>query len=178
MSQKAIVVYNSTYGSTQKYAKWIAINLQADLLKSGDVKPQTLTKYDTIIYGGSLHAVGIKGVSLITKNIKNLSGKNIIVFSVGCSPAKEKSIQAVVEHNFPGELKNYVKHFYFRGAFDFTKLNFIDRMMMNMLHKQLSSIKRPLNEDEKGLLECYEKPIDWTDESSISPLIEYVKNEI
>jgi len=51
-------------------------------------------------------------------------------------------------------------------------------MMMNMLHKQLSSIKRPLNEDEKGLLECYEKPIDWTDESSISPLIEYVKNEI
>lgn len=46
--------------------------------------------------------------------------------------------------------------------------------MRNMLKKS----KKPLTEDAKQLLECYEKPTDWTDESSIISLIEYVKSTV
>lgn len=176
--KKSIVVYHSTYGSTKKYAQWIAKSLGADISASGEVKPKTLATYDTIIYGGSLHAGSISGFSLIKKNLNTLSGKKLVVFLVGCSSVDEKAIQTVVDHNFTGELKNAIHHFYFRGAFDFKKLNFIDRIMMNMMRNVLKKSKKPLTEDQKELLACYEKPIDWTDESLIIPLIEYVKSEV
>ena len=174
MSNSTIVVYNSAYGSTEKYAQWIANNLQADIKKSSDVAPRDLANYDTVVYGGSLHAVGIKGIKLITRNIDMFSGKKLVVFSVGCSPANEETIKSVEKHNFPGELGARVKHFYLHGAFDYSKLKFSDRIMMNMLRIMLKSKKETLTDGQKGLLALYETPDDWTDESTIKPLIAYL----
>lgn len=176
MSKKTILIYNSTYGSTEKYARWIAKRLDADLSTSKNFKPDSFDKYDIIIYGGSLHAAGIKGFSLITKNYERLRNKIVIVFAVGCSPVKEKTLQDVIQHNFIGELKDKLRLFYFRGAFDYSKMNFIDRTMMKMMRKMITSHKEPLTDDEKSLLDCYESPIDWTNEDAIEPLIDYVKN--
>lgn len=176
MPGKTIVIFSSKYGSTEIYARWIAHRLNADIFRTGDVKPKDLTRYDIIIFGGSLHAMGIKGISLIKKNFELLKGKKLAVFAVGCSPVNEENFRNIQEHNFPRELSKQIHLFYFRGKFDYEHLNFIDRTMMNMLRNMLLKRKVPLTDDEKALVECYEKPADWTDEKSIEPLIEYVKH--
>jgi hypothetical protein len=42
-----------------------------------------LTTYDTLVYYGSLHAVGINGVKFISKNINKLKNKRLVVFASG-----------------------------------------------------------------------------------------------
>jgi menaquinone-dependent protoporphyrinogen IX oxidase len=174
MSDKTIVIYKSKYGSTKKYAEWIAAELSADIRSRSEVKLDDLNGYGTIIYGGSLHAVGISGLELIKRNLENLHNKKIIVFSVGAAPIKEETIKAVIEANFGREERTKIKFFALRGAFNYGKLNLVDKTLMFLLKLKLT-IKKPedLDDDSRGLLESYEKPADFTDKASIKPLVNY-----
>ena len=67
-----IVIYRSKYGSTKKYAEWIAEELGCNILEFKEAKIENLMKYDTIIYGGGLYAEVINGVYLLTKNFDKL----------------------------------------------------------------------------------------------------------
>lgn len=171
-----IVIYKSKYGSTKRYAQWIAEDTGADLREVSEIKTEDLERYETIVFGGSLHAVGIKGIKIITDNFDKLNNKKIVVYGVGASPVKEEPIKAVVEANFKGEMRNKIKFFYLRGAFNYEKLSVGDKMLMNALKLKIKSKKEEeLDEDSKGLLECYDHPADWTDRKDIDPLVEYIK---
>jgi len=80
-----VVVYKSKYGSSEKYAKWIAEALSADIFKSNEIKPDKLEAYTTIIYCGGLYVGGILGFSLIKNNYSKLRDKKLIVAAVGAT---------------------------------------------------------------------------------------------
>ena len=84
-----MVVYKSKYGSTEKYAHWIAEDVKADIFKADNVKLDILLDYDTIVYCGGLYAGGILGFSLIKKNYAQLKNKKIIIVAVGATLKKE-----------------------------------------------------------------------------------------
>ncbi|MEG0772473.1 flavodoxin domain-containing protein [Clostridium sp.] len=173
--KKVLVIYKSKYGSTKKYAQWIAEATMGDLIEVSKVKTKELQKYDTIVFGGFLHAVGINGVKIITANYKKIMDKKIIVFAVGCSPHKSEDVEKVFAANFKGDIKENINCFYLRGAFNYGNLDFIDKMMMNVLKVKLKNIKeKERNEDVKGLLECYDNPMDWTDIKAIKPIIQCI----
>lgn len=172
---KVLVIYKSKYGSTKRYAKWIAEGVNGDLIESSKVKSEDLKKYDTIVFGGFLHAVGISGVKIITENFKNIADKSLIVFAVGCTPEREKDIEKVFSANLKGEMRGKIQCFYLRGAFNYENLDFVDKMMMNALKIKLKKIKEEdLDEDAKGLLECYDNPVDWTDKKFIQPIVKCI----
>ena len=77
------MIYKSISGFTKKYAEWIAEELKADLLEYKNTNIDQLRIYDLIIFGGSLHAVGISGVNIIKKNLHILTDKKIIIFTTG-----------------------------------------------------------------------------------------------
>jgi len=172
-----VVVYNSKYGSTRRYAEWIAAATQADLLESSKAGLEDLLRYQAIVYGGSLHAVGIKGVKLITGNFGKLKDKRLIVFCVGASPAQPEAVRKVREHNFTREQQERIGFFFLRGAFNYDKLSAGDKILMGMLKASLKMRKEEdLDEDSKGLLACYDKPADWTDPKAVDPIIELLKS--
>ena len=79
---KIVVVYKSKYGSTKKYAEWIAKAAHADLFPCSKISIEKLMEYDTIIYGGGLYMVGIIGFSLIRDNFDKLKKqKSYCIFS-------------------------------------------------------------------------------------------------
>src|SRR5512147_1484648 len=86
---KALVLYQTTSGYTKKYAQWISEALAADLSEAKNFNTSKLIDYDLIIFGGSLHAVGISGVKIIKENLPRLANKKIVVFAVGASPPRE-----------------------------------------------------------------------------------------
>ena len=81
-TNKTIVIYKSKYGSTKQYAKWIAQEVKGDLFENSEVDVSDLQDYDNIVLGGSLHAVGIKGVKVLTENFDRLKDKQLIVLSL------------------------------------------------------------------------------------------------
>lgn len=173
---KTAVIYNSKYGSTKRYANWIADEIHADLFEDSEIKINDLSQYNTIVFGGSLHAVGIKGIKLITKNFEILQDKKIIVFAVGCSPAHKEALEQVYNHNFNNTFNGTVHFFYLRGAFNYNDLSAADKLMMNALKAKIKMKKEnELDEDAKNLLACYNHPADWTDKKAILPIVECIK---
>lgn len=63
--------------------------------------------------------------------------------------------------------------FYLRGGFDFDKLTAKDKVLMKMLKVKLQKTKER-TEDEQGMLDAYDTPVDFSDKENIRPLIEFV----
>jgi len=172
---KTIVVYKSKTGFAKKYAQWIEEDLSADIFDASEVTINMLTTYDTIIYGGSLYAGGINGVKLITQNIEKLKNKKVVVFATGVSPAREDDINEVISKNFTEEQQKYIKFFYLRGGFNYSKLKPLDKVFMTLLKWKIKSKKKEeLTNDEIGMLAVYDKPTDYTMRKNIDKIITYV----
>ena len=175
MPNNTVVIYKSKYGSTRRYAQWIAEEAPADLLEHAAVQVDDLLKYDTIVYGGGLYAVGILGLSLIKKHLSQLHGKKIIIFSVGAAPPRESGIKDVMDGNFSHEMRSAVHYVPLRGGFDYDKLSFIDKILMSLLKVKIRR-KKPENRtaDEKGMLASYDHPVDFTKKSAIQPILDLI----
>lgn len=173
---KTLVSYKSKTGFTKKYAEWIAKELSADLIDASEVTASMLSDYDCVIYGGGLYAVGINGIKLIKQNLDQLQGKKVIVFATGMSPLRQAVIQEVMDKNFTPEQQDLIRFFYFRGGFDYRKLNPLDKLLMNLLRLCIQWKKKrgkELNPDERGILEIFSEPTDYTNQSSIEKLVAY-----
>ncbi len=172
---KTVVIYKSKTGFTKKYAEWIAEGLSADIFDVSNVDANIVTAYDTVIYGGSLYAVGIIGVKYITQNMDKLKDKKIVVFATGASPSSKEVISEVRNKNFTPEEQKHIQFFYLRGGFDYSKLNPFDKVLMTLLKWKIK-MKKELTTDGKGMLAMYDKPIDFTIKKNIDKIITYVNS--
>ncbi|MFT4104343.1 MAG: flavodoxin domain-containing protein [Lacrimispora sp.] len=172
MSKKILVAYTSKYGSTRKYAEWIASSLKADLFTAKAVKAKTLSRYDVVIYGGGLYAGGIAGVKLITKN----PCKNLIVFTVGLANPNTTDYSAIINKNFTPGLLAKTKLFHLRGGIDYNKLSPVHKVMMAMMKGMIQ--KKPESEreaEDREFLDTYNSKVNFEDKQTIDSLIAYVK---
>ncbi|MDO5558921.1 MAG: flavodoxin domain-containing protein [Oscillospiraceae bacterium] len=168
---KTIVAYKSKSGFTKTYAQWIARELGCDLKENPALSD--ISDYDTVIYGGGLYACNINGMRLITGNMNKLRDKNLIIFAVGSNPGREENIKKLWDFALTPDQRKVIKTFYLRGGFDYSKLSSTNKVLMSLLKKRLEHMSDP-GEDEKGLLEAYNKPQDFTDKENIKAVTEYV----
>jgi menaquinone-dependent protoporphyrinogen IX oxidase len=167
------VIYRSISGFTKKYAEWIAKECNADIYDAKEFSAQKLSEYSTIIFGGSLHAVGITGIKLVKENLPRLTNKKIVVFAVGASPPKEGIVSEIMGNNFSSDEQSNLKLFYLRGGFDFDKLDFSNKVIMALFKVRLR-LKKNKSSDEIGMLAAYSKPMDFTRKENIKQLVDYV----
>lgn len=179
--KKTVVVYQSKYGATQKYANWIAEELSCDIFERKNTKPKDLMSYDTIVYGGGLYAGGVSGIDLLIKNYSKLCDKNIILFTCGLADPTDKSntnnIRKSLGKVLTPQMQEHIKIFHLRGAIDYSELSFVHKSMMAMLHKMISKKEyNSLRNEDKEMLATYGKTVDFTDKSTIFPIIDYVQS--
>ena len=175
--KKVAVVYKSKYGSTEKYAKWIAEDTCADIFKVSEIKADRLKEYDTIVYCGGLYAGGMLGFSFIKNNYNKFCSKKLIVVAVGATLKKDEAIEEVKNKNITDEMKDKVQFFLLRGGLNYKKMNAIDRLLMFMLIKSVKSKKtEDLDDDIKGMIATYGKVVDFTNKNAITPIINAVNS--
>jgi menaquinone-dependent protoporphyrinogen IX oxidase len=170
---RTIVVYKSISGYTRKYAEWIAEALGADIREVGKSKAGEVSNYDTIVFGGSLHAVGINGIGFIKRNWKSLAKKRLIVFATGASPSREEIPEIVLAANFTDEERGRIRFFYLRGGFDYSKLDPANKVLMKLLRLKIKS-KREADRspDERGMLAAFDRPVDFTKRENIAAIVD------
>ena len=169
--KKAVVIYRSKSGYTKKYAEWIAQESGAELRDARYIKKNELAEYDTIVFGGALYAAGINGIRIIKNNFDVLAGKKIIVFTLGATPVRESIRQQVMKSNFSPSQLETLSFFMLRGGFDFDRLTVLDRVFMILLKIKLKSKKNP-TADERGMLQSYSTPVDFTNKKQIEPILD------
>lgn len=172
---RGIILYQSKYGATKKYADWLVEETGYDCIETKDAKVANLQNYDVIILGGGVYASGIAGLQFIKKNIGRLGNKKIVVFAVGASPYDEKAIMQIRKMHFKDELCN-IPLFYCRGAWDEEKMKFTDRTLCKMLQKVVAK----QNPDEyepwqKALMCAAGQKCDWTDKAYLEALLKYIE---
>lgn len=174
---KGIILFQSKYGATERYAKWLQEELGYDCIQTKDAKLNLVLEYDNIILGGGVYASGIAGLSFLKKNIANLKGKKVAVFCAGASPYDEKAIKQVRELHFKAELCE-VPLFYCRGAWNEEAMTFTDRTLCRMLQKSVAK-KDPATYEpwEEALMTAAKGPQDWTDKRNLEQLINYMRTQ-
>lgn len=172
MSNRILVAYTSKYGSTRKYAKWIAAELNADLFPAEKVRPKVLSQYNVVIYGGGLYAGGIAGVKLVTQN----PCKNLIVFTVGLAEPSSTDYSAIINKSFTPELQAKTKFFHLRGGIDYKKLGPVHKVMMAMM-KSMTQRKTESEREAEDIefLNTYNSKVNFEDKQNIGSVIAYVK---
>ena len=174
---KTVVIYRSKSGFTRKYAEWIACDLGADLFDCRKIQTRTLSDYDVIVFGGSLHKGDINGISLITRNLALLSEKRVIVFVTGGSLPREGIEEEILGANFNADERKRVRLYYYRGGMDVGKLGILDRlMMMGKRRKLMRENPSDLTETDRAFLGAFEKPADGTDKTVIAPLVAFARS--
>ena len=173
--KKGIILYQSKYGATEKYARWLQEETGFDIIKTKDADISSLLEYDAIILGGGVYASGIAGISFFRKNKRTLEGKKAAVFCVGASPYDEKAISEIKEHNLKNDLKD-IPVFYGRGAWDERKMSLVDRTLCRMLQKSVAK-KDPADYEPwmEALMCAAGQCCDWTVQRYLEPLMEYLK---
>jgi len=170
------VIYKSRYGFTKKYAEWIAKELGAELRDAANTKPADLQAYDVILYGGGLYAGVVNGLSLLTKSFESIADKSLYLFTVGAADVTDEQntnhIRAAINKVLTPEMQRKIKVYHFRGGIDYPRLNFVHRLMMGAMIKRLK--KKPESEwrrEDKEFIETYGQIVDFSDKTSIEPLI-------
>lgn len=172
---KGIILYQSKYGATKKYADWLQEETGFDCIETKKATVSLVQNYDVIILGGGVYASGIAGLHFLKKNINYVLDKKIAVFAVGASPYDEKAIMQARELHFKDAMER-IPLFYCRGAWDEDKMSFTHRTLCRMLQKAVAKQNPEEYEPwQKALMGAKGQKCDWTDKENLEPLIEYLK---
>lgn len=176
--KKGIILYQSKYGASKKYAGWLAELTGYDCEETKKFTLAEAEQYETIVLCGGIYASGIAGLSFLKKHIKRFAGKKIAVFCTGASPYDEKAFEAIKKHNLKDEL-NGIPLFYGRGAWDESRMSFTDKALCKMLKRAVSK-KSPADFEPwmKALMDASGQACDWTNKKYLTPLLDYLKNDL
>lgn len=174
---KAVVIYQSKYGATKKYAEWLAEELSCDLVETKKAVIKEIQNYDVIILGGGIYATGIAGISFLKKNYEKLKDKKIAVFAAGASPFDVKAMEEIKKRNLTGEMAK-LPLFYCRGAWNEDTMSWKDRTLCGLLKKAVAK-KDPSQYEpwEAALMQAVGSGCDWTDKENLKPLIEFARSK-
>lgn len=175
--KKGIILYQSKYRATKKYAEWLQAATGFDCMETPKAVPAEVAEYGDIVLCGGIYASGIAGISFLNKNIDKLKDKRIVILCVGASPYDENAFAEIKSHNLTGNLKG-IPIFYGRGAWDESKMTFMDRTLCKALQKSLAK-KDPASYEPwmKALICAAGQICDWTDQKYLTPLLDYLKGQ-
>lgn len=169
---KKIVIYKSRSGFTKRYAEWISDELMCEIKDYKEISKLNLDDYDLVIYGGRVHAGSIDSLKKVKEILANKKCK-LIVFATGATPiAATEEIANMIKINFAD---NSIPYFYMQSGLCYEKMGFVDKTIMKMLSKMLSS-KKDKSDAESGAAIAISKSHDISSKDYIIPLIDYVKN--
>jgi len=133
----------SKHGTTTKIAELIKnkLDTEVQLFNFKDSVPKDLSKYDTIIIGGSIHAGSMQSKlrKFMTENLNILIQKKIALFLVCMDKTDKRNSQ--FENAFPPELRDIsIVNGFMGGEFNFDKMNFIEKAIIKKISGESSNI--------------------------------------
>ncbi len=140
---KTLIIYTSHHGCTENAAQMLQKQLKGDIIVvnlNANSNPK-LGEADRIILGGSIHAGSIQGKMkrFCDKNKKALLSKPLGLFL--CCMYEGETAEEQFNNAFPESLRTHAHaHGLFGGAFDFSKMNFFERKIIEKIAKTKENV--------------------------------------
>ena len=179
MNSKILVCYKSVTGFTKKYAEMIAEELDCTLMDFKEVTVETVSQYDTVVYGGRCYAGTIDGLKKVKGLIAKCNVKNFVVFAVGATPnIAEETIQEAWRRNLTCDELHSIPHFYMQGGLCYEKMPLHEKLMMKAFASVMKSkIKsnKDKTEDDQEFIRMISSSYDISEKEYIEPLVSFLK---
>lgn len=172
---KTIVIYESKYGSTERYARWLAEMLNCSAVRAADVKKVNLSSCETIILGGRLDAGGIGGAAVLKKQWDAIKQKKIVVFTVGLANPANTDYKQIIEKNFSDEQQKAISFFHLRGGIDYQRLGPVHKVMMSMMNTLIKRKQESeISDEDRQFQAAYGACIDFVSKDTLQPIVAVV----
>lgn len=171
---KTIVLFESSTGSTEKYAKDIANKIGGDVSPLKKFKWKNLKNYDCVIFGGWVLNGKIQGLDnfLAHYDEMNDAKKNILVFSSGLSFPSPEGRKDLINRNI---LDLYhVRYYQLRGSFDINKLNWKYKLAMKLMVKKITGDPNSSPEQVSMYSSFLTTPIEYYDYEKVDKIVAVV----
>ena len=168
---KGIVVYQSRYGETARYARWIADRLGWPCRPVSKAGP--LRNYDAVIFGTPIY----RGRPLARRALcfRLRPQQKLFIFLVGLTHPSDADAYLQAASHFPRRIRQRARIFSMRGGIRFDKLRAVDRGTISGLCRMIERRGRVVGDTEKVLLQAMDQPVVFTDPSGIRDLVEAVR---
>ena len=161
-----VIVYTSNTGHTAEYSKMLGAKIGLPVYALNEAAKK-LQKGTEIIYLGWLFANNIKGYKKATKKYK---------ISAICAVGLCDTGTAVAEVRKANSISEETPLFTIQGGMDKTKLRGINKFMINMLTKGLSSRKERTENDER-MLELLTHDKNYVSEENITAFMKWFNEQ-
>ncbi len=161
-----VIVYTSNTGHTAEYSKMLGAKIGLPVYSLNEATKK-LQKGTEIIYLGWLFANNIKGYKKATKKYK---------ISAICAVGLCDTGTAVAEVRKANSISEETPLFTMQGGMDKTKLRGINKFMINMLTKGLSSRKERTENDER-MLELLTHDKNYVSEENITAFMKWFNEQ-
>ena len=161
-----VIVYTSNTGHTAAYSKMLGAKIGLPVYALNEAAKK-LQKGTEIIYLGWLFANNIKGYKKATKKYK---------ISAICAVGLCDTGTAVAEVRKANSISEETPLFTMQGGMDKTKLRGINKFMINMLTKGLSSKKERTENDER-MLELLTHDKNYVSEENITAFMKWFNKQ-
>ncbi len=173
MFMKKIIVYGSHYGTTKRYAEKMSELTGLPAMSYEKVK--SLSEYDEVIHFGGLYAGGVKGLKSTVKLLPQTA--KLIIVTVGLADVSKKEntdhIKKAIGMQVSQDILDRSLILHLRGGIDYSRLGFLHKGMMALVHKKLKSIPdEQKTAEDWDMLETYGKKVDFTDFDSLQQVID------
>ena len=173
MENTAVIVYKSCTGFTKKYAELIAKETGSALEELQKASAESLSPYQTVVFGGRLHAGHIDGWQRAKAMAQKGGARQIILFAVGAMPnTAEGTIAEMWKNNLSAEEMEHIPHFYMQGGLSYERMGFLDKAMMKAAAAVMSR-----RSDDEVFKKMISQSYDISSEEFIRPLVGVLKSD-
>jgi len=174
MNKQLVVIYKSVTGFTKQYARWIAEELDCGIMELKDVSAETMSEYNTVIFGGRFHAGLVDGLKKAKELFRESKAARLIVFATGATPnTAAGTIEEAWKNNFTSDELEHIPHFYMQGGLRYEKMPLGDKMMMRVFAAIMKQ-KKEKSEYEAAMAQALGHSFDLSSKEYIEALVAYV----
>lgn len=132
-TRNGLIVYESKYGSTLDYARWLEQELGLAVFRTRDLQETAIQSSSFVIIGTPVYAGQFRIKSWLRQNTKILSSKKIFLFVVCNTTPDEQTIrERLLRNNLPSELKQFCEIYFLPGRLDISKLSTLDKLTIKL----------------------------------------------
>ena len=176
MKMKAIIVYNSKTGFSERYARWAAEELGCEAIPYKSFDKAVAGGGGLVVFFSRVIAGKIEKLDDIKKLLGGQADGRLIVAAVGAaSAAAAATVEKYWTDNFSENELTSIPHFYLQGGIDFEKMGFGEKSVLKMVSKLLKN-KKDKTEEEADFERVLAGSSDNSSRDYIKPLVEYVTN--
>lgn len=172
--KKVLVFYKSKTGFTERYARWIAEEVGAEILPIEKVNLETLDSYDILVFGGPLFASRISALDKVQKWMEKHPKKTWVIFATGATPSDDSFVKSIERINFPPDTQKPARFYYFLSGINFEKMGWFNRTLIK-LFARMSQKNVKTDSGTAPVPPRDLRSVDLCDPIYIEPLLKYLR---